>query len=171
MRSCSYCETQFWFGGKADGSARYCNEECFVNGKFLFLANSLPPHLVTEHVNEIRNSKCPVCGKTARLDAYISYKVWSALLITNSSTHTKLSCEMCANKENRTSSIYSFFVGWWGIPWGIIMTPIQIARNIREILSRQSSNSNSPLFERAIKVDLARQLLIEQDNHSPHGEA
>jgi hypothetical protein len=27
-------------------------------------------------------------------------------------------------------TILSFFVGWWGIPWGLIYTPMVIAKNL-----------------------------------------
>ena len=29
----------------------------------------------------------------------------------------------------------SLALGWWGIPWGLIMTPVQVVRNVTGLIS------------------------------------
>jgi hypothetical protein len=52
-------------------------------------------------------------------------------------------------------------VGWWGIPWGLILTPIQVARNILGIFGGPDKSRPSDALRQSVRVTLARNLANE----------
>jgi hypothetical protein len=56
--------------------------------------------------------------------------VWSFILLTSWKSQPQISCKSCAVKSQALGFVSSFFLGWWGIPWGIVMTPVQMVRNL-----------------------------------------
>jgi hypothetical protein len=55
---------------------------------------------------------------------------------------------------------YSGFLGWWGVPFGLIVTPYQLVRNGAGMLRR--ADRPSPEFVRAIRVHLAERIAAAQ---------
>jgi len=51
--------------------------------------------------------------------------------------------------------------GWWGFPWGIIYTPVQISRNIGAMLRRDETMSASPELEQMVRLNLASQAVAK----------
>ena len=50
--------------------------------------------------------------------------------------------------------VYSLLLGWWGVPWGLVMTPVQVWRNLAGLRLEAERAHPSPLLE-----TLVRQLL------------
>lgn len=59
-----------------------------------------------------------------------AHRVWSALVLTNWSSHPAISCRGCALKRQAGSLLSCLVLGWWGLPWGLVWTPVQVIRNI-----------------------------------------
>ncbi len=55
------------------------------------------------------------------------------MVLTSWSSKPKLSCKSCATKRQLGAMAFSSVAGWWGLPWGLVMTPVQIIRNIVEM--------------------------------------
>jgi len=87
----------------------------------------------------------------------MSYRVWSALIITHWESRTQVSCRSCGRKAQLGDALFSLVLGWWGFPWGLIFTPVQIARNIGAALSHSSDAGPSPKLENAVRVMLGSQ--------------
>ena len=52
---------------------------------------------------------------------------------------------------------YSALLGWWGIPWGLLITPIQILRNGFELMKRAESPHASAELVRIVRMHMAAQ--------------
>ncbi len=74
-------------------------------------------------------SVCPECGKTAPVGTHRSYWVWSALVLTRWGTTLHTCCANCARKHRHKAIMSCLALGWWGIPFGLFVTPMQIYRN------------------------------------------
>ncbi|MFO0946564.1 MAG: hypothetical protein U1D30_11535 [Planctomycetota bacterium] len=54
--------------------------------------------------------------------------------------------------------MFSGLFGWWGFPWGLVFTPLQIYRNVRGILSPPDSRVPSPELEYVVRQKLAERV-------------
>jgi len=162
MKRCSYCNSRILFGGVANNGFTFCNQRCHGSGLALMTAQSLPPELIEEHVNKVHSGPCPKCQRQAGpVDAHTLHFVWSALVLTSWSSKPAISCRSCAVKSQIFSTMGSAVLGWWGFPWGLIMTPVQIGRNIAAMCSSQDRRP-SPLLRRLISLNIASHVLAQQ---------
>ena len=159
MAVCSYCGTSFLWGGSREGSRRFCNDRCRQAGVLLSIADQVPAEVVREHVAAVHRGPCPSCKGPGPIDVYNSYRVWSALLLTSWQTRPHVCCRGCATKRQLGDAAFSFFLGWWGVPWGLLMTPLQVARNIGGLMSRPDPAVPTGQFEKLIKLDLAQRIV------------
>ena len=162
MPTCSYCNERYWFGGIKDGNRNYCNQDCQSRGQLLDVAEQLPADAVANYIHSMRDSNCPVCGGPGPIEVYTSYRVWSAVLLTSWSNRPRISCKKCATKAQFGSLAFSSVLGWWGFPWGLIMTPVQIIRNIGGMLSSKDTRAPSPQLVKLLKINLAANVLNQQ---------
>jgi hypothetical protein len=65
-------------------------------------------------------------------------------------------CRMCGLYRQLRGILTSLVMGWWGLPFGVIMTPIQIARNLKGIVFPPDRRKPSPMLERMVRIDLGR---------------
>jgi hypothetical protein len=72
--------------------------------------------------------------------------------------HAQISCRACGMKSQATGALFSLFLGWWGFPWGLALTPIQIGRNVFGMAHAPESSRPSPQLERIVRVSLAANL-------------
>lgn len=80
----------------------------------------------------VSNLRCPSCGGTTeRLNATMTGEVMSFILFTTYSKKIKVGCPHCLDKANNNALTKTAFLGWWGLPWGIIRTPQAIALNVK----------------------------------------
>jgi hypothetical protein len=69
-------------------------------------------------------------------------------------------------KDQIFSTLGSAVIGWWGFPWGLFMTPVQIFRNIAALCSTPDSRP-SPLLRKLISINIASHLLAQQAANTP----
>lgn len=60
------------------------------------------------------------------------------------------------------------FLGWWGFPWELILTPVQVARNLMGMLRKENLHSPSPQLENIARLNIAQQALTAR-RPSPEG--
>ena len=153
MAKCDYCGSTILFGGKRDANGRFCNQKCQQGGALLALARQVPDAEVQQRMWSIHQGVCPKCKGTGPVDVHLSYKVWSALVITRWSSQAQVSCRSCAMKSQAAAAAFSLALGWWGFPWGLVITPIQIGRNIHGMM-RSESTTPSPQLEKTVRMSM-----------------
>jgi hypothetical protein len=146
-----------FFGTVREGEHRYCSEECRGQNAFKARCDQIPAGTVREHLREAQQGSCPDCRGRGPLDIHVVYWVWSAIIFTRWGKTPRFSCRPCATKRQLVSLGSCFILGWWGVPWGLFLTPLQLYRNLRALLLRRDSPDASPELERVVRIRLARE--------------
>lgn len=157
MATCDSCGSTILFGGKRDANGRFCNAKCQAQGGLLARAKQVPDATVREQVWKTHQGMCPKCGGPGPVDVYTAHKVWSALLLTKWTSTPQISCRACGRKSQWAGVGFSLVLGWWGFPWGLVMTPIQIGRNLAGIGRAADASTPSPQLEKTIRMTIAAQ--------------
>jgi len=157
MATCATCNKTILFGGVRDGETRFCSTKCLGLGALVRAASQVPTEVVHAAVQQIHRGPCPRCGRrNGPVELYVSHRVWSALVVTNTKSTPTISCRSCATRRKLADTFSSLLLGWWGIPWGLVMTPIQVARNLVGLLRPEGRlKAPSPQLERAVRLQLA----------------
>jgi hypothetical protein len=162
MASCAYCNTSIIFGGVTEGSQKFCNENCHAAGYFINLANEVDPELISKMVVASRHGACPCCQRTGSpVDVHKAHKIWSILVMTSWSSTPELSCKACGVKRQLGAILFSGTLGWWGFPWGIIGTPVQILRNFGAMAAGPKGDQPSALLHKHVQLLLGQQLAAD----------
>ncbi len=167
MATCSTCGTTILLGGKSSGVLRFCSDRCLARGRHLAFAAQVPDTAVEEHARRILAAPCPLCHGSGPVDVHNAYTIWSALYVTSWKTTGHISCRACGRKAQVRALAFSAVFGWWGFPWGFVMTPVQIARNIGGL--RRGSSATEPSRElcREARLALAAQLANQAPEPAP----
>ncbi len=128
--ACPTCSKTILFGGIKEGDKKYCSKICHEKGEITRIAEAFSDQTVEAFSTEIFNGTCPECDSPGPIDVHKSYFVYSFLISTNYRTNENVLCKKCATKKQWSDLIRSFFFGWWGLPFGLIITPIMIVANI-----------------------------------------
>jgi len=59
-------------------------------------------------------------------------------------------------------AFFSLFLGWWGFPWGLLLTPIQIGRNVFGMVRPPEPSKASSQLEKIVRMTLASQAVQRQ---------
>ncbi len=133
MARCATCGSTIIFGGSTLANLRFCDADCASRGQVVVAARSVPEAEARLLAAKIHAGACPKCSGPGPVDIRRAYRVWSALLFTRWVTLTQVACRRCAIKQQALSTLGSATLGWWGFPWGLVMTPVQVARNLVEL--------------------------------------
>ena len=159
MAKCAFCNTTILFGGRKQGELRFCNAECEQKGAFAALASQVPDDVAREQTLKLHGGDCPHCSGRGPVDVHTTYRVWSALVLTQWSSRPTVCCGSCATKRALGDAAYSFFLGWWGFPWGVLITPVQVVRNIVALVRRPDPGEPTEALEQIVRVQMARAAL------------
>lgn len=158
MASCATCGSTILFGGLRHGELRFCKQECADQGHLLAAMAALPEAEAEEHAQSLRTGPCPKCGGVGQpVDVQEGYRVVSFVILTRWSTRTLVACRPCGNKLRIRELLLSLVAGWWGFPWGLLMTPVQVGRNLWGLASHGADSAPSPQLVQAARLDLLRQ--------------
>ncbi len=130
MATCDACGTSIVFGGVKDSGYRFCNHACRSSAVHLFQGAGLSENVVLAEAMRIRESPCPDCNGEGPLDVHTHYWVWSAIAFTRWGQEPRICCRGCARGRQISHAAKSMVLGWWGFPWGVVFTPLQVVRNI-----------------------------------------
>jgi len=159
---CAWCDTRILFGGVRQGPFRFCNDACRQAGIRLSASRQFPDSVVNRHVSALFNGPCPQCGGPGPVDVHTSHRAVSALVLTWWSNRVTVSCRPCATRARLRDTLISLGFGWWALH-GIIMTPVQIARNIKGLLGESDPGRPSARLEKIVRAGLVERSL---DGHS-----
>lgn len=129
------------------------------------LADQIPRETLDQHLQAIFRGKCPKCSGEGPIDIHTSYFVWSILILTSWENTPNMCCKSCGVKGQALSALGSLFLGWWGFPWGIIMTPVQVARNIAAIFRSGDPDTPSEELKRQVKLLLAEHIIMSSNRN------
>jgi hypothetical protein len=158
MASCDSCGTTILFGGVRQGDLRFCNERCRQKGFLLAVAQQVPEDVLSQYVQDAHQGQCPACNGPGPIDVHTSYTIWSLLVLTSWRSRPQICCQSCGTKSKIGGAVSSALFGWWGFPWGIIITPIQILRNVWGLFVVPDPAQPSLQLEKLLSINLAAQL-------------
>ena len=157
MAKCDYCGSTIIFGGKRDANGRFCNQKCQARGTLLAISRQIPETAVQEQVWKFHQGPCPKCNGSGPVDVHVSHKIWSAIALTQWSSMPQISCRSCGVKSQVGGAFFSLVLGWWGFPWGLLLTPIQVGRNVFGLLRPPEPSKPSAQLEKIVRMTMAAQ--------------
>ena len=102
--------------------------------------------VVLAHANAIRQGDCPRCRqRRSPVELRTEHWVWSAIFITRYGRRTSLACRPCARAGNLKALLTSTLFGWWGFPFGLLITPYKIVINVVELLRKDRPEPSDAL--------------------------
>jgi hypothetical protein len=155
MATCAYCNTTIFLGGKRQGDLRFCNATCLQRGALASVARALPQPEVDQYVARVHRGQCPACQGVGPVDVHTSYRVWSLLFMTSWSSRPKVCCQGCGTKRKVGDTVFSVVLGWWGFPWGFLVTPMQVIRNVWGVVNQPDPSTPSPALEQMLRLEMA----------------
>jgi len=161
MAKCDYCGSTILFGGKRQGGLRFCNATCSARGALLAVSRQMPQSIVVESVQRIHQGPCPKCNGSGPVDVHVHHRVMSFLVVTSWKSTPQISCRSCGTKSQLGDAAVSLVLGWWGIPWGLVMTPVQIGRNVYGMFHGPDPAMPSPKLEQAVRMHMASQAVAQ----------
>src|SRR5205085_235600 len=154
MANCDYCGAFYRGGAIRDGDYRFCTGPCHQRGQSLTaILADVPEAEVSARIADVHTGPCPRCAKRRNVDIYDSFRTWSALVYTKWETRSHLCCRICARKHQISDLIFCLYAGWWSSPFGLLIGPFQIFRNIREMLHRSSIAGPSKRLQQRVRMD------------------
>jgi hypothetical protein len=162
MAICDKCSKKFNLFGVSENGYSFCSANCRDRARTLLTSlNGVPPAELESYIERSRAGPCAKCGGPGPLDLHQSYRVYSMILLTSWSTHNHFVCRACARNEQLKSLGFSTLLGWWGIPFGLIVTPIQIVRNLTALASGADPSKASQRLQNMLKLNLARRIAAQ----------
>jgi len=157
MATCDVCGTWILFGPTRVAGRTYCGQNCVQNDFWQVAVQLVTDDEAEKETRSVHQGNCPVCHGPGPVDVHSSHKVYSALAFTRWSSHAVISCRSCARKRQAKHAAFSTLLGWWGFPFGLLITPVQVVRNLNGILGITGPNPEtpSPDLARAVRMTVA----------------
>ncbi len=165
MAKCDACGSTILFGGKRNGDLRFCNDRCLARGASISTAREIPEDVVRQRVWSVHQGRCPRCNGPGPVDVHVSHRVWSALVLTSWKSEPRISCRSCGVKRQIGDAAFSLAFGWWGIPWGLVLTPVQIGRNVVGTMRGPDPSAPSEQLSKHVRLTLAAQAAATPGAH------
>ncbi len=159
MSTCAVCGSTILFGGKRMDEYRFCNDTCLAKGRHLAVASQVPDDLVAQLAAKLHAGPCPKCQGAGPIDVHKAHSVWSALVLTSWKTQPYVVCKRCGTRAQLLALLSSTLFGWWGVPWGLLVTPMQIVRNVAALRRSPDPLRPSEDLLRLARLHLASQLV------------
>ena len=162
MAKCGYCGSTIIIGGVRSGGQVFCNNKCHQGAYILSVTKDVPNDVLERKLEEVWRDNCPKCRGLGPVDVHKVHEVWSALVITRWTTKVQISCRSCGIKRQLGGVFFSLLFGWWGFPWGLILTPVQITRNLIGMSRGPDHSRPSASLRKLVLVNLGAQMLANQ---------
>jgi hypothetical protein len=163
MTRCGFCGT-FTLVGISDQGYRFCNQQCHQNAQALSLSDRLPAADIDRKMQLVHQGNCPCCQGSGPVDVHYSYWVVSTVMLIQWATHRHLCCQTCGRNRKLRDLLTSAVAGWWSVPKGVVLTPIQIVRNLHSLLYPPPPNRPSPNLRQTVQIMMGMRLI---DDHQP----
>jgi len=167
MAKCAQCGALILFGPVKHGGHKFCSNECRDGGLEATATAELPAEFVYEKACEIHDGSCPRCGGEGPVEAHFSHKVWSFVVITSFNSKPEICCERCARGLRLRAILSCGTLGWWGFPFGVFGTPVQLLRNLGPLRSTPVGAKPSIELVQLVRENMASTLM----NSTPAAES
>ncbi len=167
MAQCSVCNSSILFGGVRDGENRFCSKKCHRQGLRVSASSQIPDNMVQQAAWEIYQGSCPKCQGSGPIDVHTSHQVWSALFLTSWRNTKRISCRRCGIKAQLGDLAFSFVLGWWGIPFGVLMTPVQIVQNFISMVRETDKAEPSAKLVKMTRLKMAERAMAKEPAQEP----
>lgn len=161
MAACACCDATVLFGGTRVGDRRYCNANCAARGPLQAVLPQVPLQDAHEQALQIFRGRCPHCAGPGPVDVHAAHTIWSALVLTSWQSHRVFACRACATRRQLLAALKSLLLGWWGFPWGVLGTPITLARNGYALATQRNLRAPSAALVQQARVLLAAGLIAQ----------
>jgi hypothetical protein len=155
MATCAFCGNMILFGGVKQGEFHFCNAVCQSSGDVVVAASVVPESVAQGLARQIHFGPCPRCKGPGPVDVHNSHWVWSAIAFSRWGSQRHLTCRRCAFKYQLGNLVFSAGLGWWGFPWGFVLTPVQIVRNVTALVSPPDRSQPSARLVHVARMQLA----------------
>jgi hypothetical protein len=119
-----------------------------------------------EYCGLLQAQPCPRCCSTCQpLNAAITSKVLSMLVLTFWERRFVIVCPTCLSKLIREASNITVLLGWWGLPWGVIRT-IRALNSNRKTLETSQAPYPSELLKAFVRRNLSRIEAVKDDENA-----
>ena len=155
MTTCSNCGKAVGRRAKREGPFVFCDDKCRERGLLQYLSGRVPEEELVQYVKSYHAGPCPKCNGHGPVDIHNSYWVYSLVVLTSWNTVPQISCRECGVKSQIKNTTFSLACGWWGIPFGFIMTPVQVIRNVVAMFAAPDPSQPSAKLATLLKVHRA----------------
>ena len=166
MKRCDNCGTVVMFGGERWGGRRFCCEACVQTAITSSYSEDIPEDIVMQHAMTLREGPCPQCGGEGPNDFHSAWSVFSFLIMTFHAKKEIFGCRWCGLKHKMTYFVFTGLFGWWGIPWGLLMTPFFEIANLFGMLRGVPADGPSEELKQLALTQLSEELRrrVEDDD-------
>lgn len=164
MATCAYCNNTILFGGKKQGKLRFCSADCERKGVAQVVAQQIPDEDVKRVAARVHAGNCPNCQGPGPVDVHTSHRIYSLVAFSSWSSRPVVSCKKCGVWRKLGDTVFSLLFGWWGVPWGILVTPVQISKNLFGLMRVPDPSKPSAKLEEMVRLELAARALKAQSN-------
>jgi hypothetical protein len=108
---------------------------------------------------KIKNGDCPLCQcRKSAVELRTEHWIWSAIFVTRLGYRRALMCRDCGRSRNLKALGWCVLLGWWGVPFGLLVTPYKIFANLGEFLRKDKPQPSDALRDlvRTRLAELAR---------------
>lgn len=107
---------------------------------------------IKSYAEFLRVLPCSICRSSKeKLNGTIIYTVISFVLFSSYGAEPIIACPDCLDKKNKNAIISTVLLGWWGIPWGFLKTPLYIYRNYKAKKENRLNIPNRTLLAYVLK--------------------
>jgi hypothetical protein len=154
MARCHNCN-KWILGGIREGTFRYCSTECHEDGFLVLVVESIDLAILDLFVNETHKQPCVICGHSGPVDLYTKYTVTSLIFYFSWSDSPTVCCRQCGVKRILRGFAWTFLFGWWSLPFGVVATPWQLSRSVRQLCPLPNPSLPSEQLRRMLMIRLA----------------
>ena len=156
--TCDHCGSSLFPNGFVDQGQRFCSDACLRTLRSLEATANMPAHEILDHAMRIRSGPCPKCRRRNGInDARRQYWVWSALVFASWGHDCRIQCRSCGVRGNLECIGSSLLLGPWSVK-GIFLTPLQIVRNIGEMMKKDPESPSDECLQ-LTRLQLGRELV------------
>jgi hypothetical protein len=132
---CDCCGKSAAISAIRDEGQKFCSVDCLELARSLEAATQLTEQEIRDRALAIKTGPCPRCkGRRSAVELHKRYWIWSAILVTRWGQDSRILCGQCAARSSLWAVAECLVLGWWGFPHGVLRTPVQAFRNIREAM-------------------------------------
>jgi hypothetical protein len=173
MPSCAACGTAILFGGVRRNGRTYCKAQCAARDALNVAADEIPEDEIAQHLELVHQGPCPKCQGPGPVDVHSCHTIQSFVVMTRFKSTPIACCRACAKRHQMSAIASSAALGWWGFPFGVIGTPIQILRNLAAMTGGPKPDRPSAELQKLVRLTLGAELhhLRQQEQRRLQGEA